>query len=97
MRLCWRWQAQCSTKDIPNSLASEVKTPTIGGPYQGGYSERKEEADALRSSKGLMQSRLTSLYTHGQQKAIETAPSVEGRTSIAFGLLVWHRSFLFFI
>lgn len=83
----WRWQAQCSTKDIPNSLVSEVKIPTTGGPYQGGYSERKEEADVLRSSKGLMQSRLTSLYTHGQQKVVETAPCVEGRMAISFGLM----------
>lgn len=81
----WRFQAQCSTKDIPKSLVSEVKAPTIGGPDQGGYSERKDETDVLKSGKGLMQSRLTSLYTNGHQKAVETAHYVEGRMTISFG------------
>lgn len=80
----WRWQAQCNTKDISDSLVSEVENPSRDGPYQGGFSEKKDEGDVLRSSKGLMQSRLTSLYSQGQQKVVESAPAVEGRMAISF-------------
>lgn len=68
--------AQCSTKDIPDSLVSEVVNTTRDAPYQGGFSEKKEEGDA-RSSKALMQSRLSSLYTQGQQKVVEAARCAE--------------------
>jgi hypothetical protein len=62
---------------------SEVVNTTRDAPYQGGFSEKKEEGDA-RSSKALMQSRLSSLYTQGQQKVVEAAPCAEGRMAISF-------------
>ena len=84
----WRWQAQCNTKDVPDSLVSDVVNLTRDEPYQGGFSEKKEEGDISRSSKALTQSRLTSLYTQGQQKVVEAAPCVEGRMAISFRLVV---------
>lgn len=93
--LWWRWQAQCSTKDIPNSHVPESKSATIGGPYQSSYSERKEDADVQKGSKGLMQSRLTSLYSNGQHKATETASRVEGMWATSFGLMTWYHPFYF--
>lgn len=73
----------------------EAKTATVGGPYQSGYSERKEDADVQKGSKGLMQSRLPSLYTNGLLKATETASRVEGMWATSFGRMTWYHPLFF--
>lgn len=78
LAFCCFCQAQCSMKEILNSVSVKVPS-TIEVAHQNGTSDKKEDGEILRSSRAMTQARLPTLYSNGFQKVVEPARDLTGR------------------
>lgn len=75
--LTFSLQAQCSMRDIISS-SLPVSSPPTTDANQIVVPEVREEGSHLKPSRALTQSKITSLYTNGQHKVVESTETLTG-------------------